>query len=201
MALPMLLSACGTDAFYVEHATLSHLKEHHTLRTTAIQGTRSTERIEDFMLTGHRITADGALVLAYRTSSGRAISLVDQAHFEKLTILLPANFSKVVGSETVFQDDSEAMAYWSKGSANFPGKSGCYGYGSSGSLTITGISTNSITAAIDLTIQSVSPAGWKSECEKLLFRKTLVFEKRLVQDLTPWDGTMGAHIYDESIKK
>ena len=197
----MLLSACGTDAFYVEHATLSDLEQHHTIRTTVVQGTRSAERIEDFMLTGHRIAADGTLVLAYRTSSGGAISLVDQARFEKLTILLPANFSKTVGDKTVFQDDGGAIAYWSKGSANFPGKSGCYGYGSSGSLTVTDVSNNSIAVDLDLTIQSVSPAGWKSECGSFVFRKTLVFERRLAQDLTPWDGTPGAHIYDESIRK
>ncbi len=201
MTVPLFLSACGADTFYVEHATFSHIEDHRTTRTKLIQGIKSAERVENFVIAGHRITADDALVLAYRTFSPGAIPFVDQAHFEKLTILLPANVSNIAGDKITFQGNSEAIVFWSKGSANFPGKSGCYGYGSSGALTITSVSDGSISAVLDLTIQSISPAGWKTECGNFVFRKSLVFARKRIQDLTPWDGTSGAHIYDESIKK
>ena len=200
IALPLLLSACGTDSFYIERATFSQLDAHRMLRTKVLQDTRSPERIEDFVLTGHRIATNDAMVLAYRTFSRGFIPFVDQSHFEKLTVLLPADFSKVVGGKIMFKGNSEAIAFWSQGSANFPGKSGCYGYGSDGSFTISSIREDSISGAIDLTIRSISPAGWEKECGTYVFKKALVFSKKSFQQLTPWDGGLGSHIYDESIR-
>jgi hypothetical protein len=140
-------------------------------------------------------------VLAYRAFSTGVIPLVDQAGFEKLTIVVPDNLANTVQNKIVLSDGSEAIVFWSRGSSNFPGMSGCYGYAVSGSMTVTNKARDTIAADLDMILRSISPGGREEGCGTFAFKKALILDRKTVQQLTPWEGTSGSHIYDESIRK
>jgi hypothetical protein len=201
LLLSLILSACQTDSFYVENASLSELQDHRAAQPLVVRGTRPAALKEYFGLSGHRIVPGIGTVLAYRAFSGGLIPLVDQGGFEKLTVVLPANFSKNVGENISLSEGGKVIVFWSRGSSNFPGESGCYGYASSGSIIVATIARDTITADLDMILRSISPGGWEKECGTLAFKKTLTLDRKTVQQLTPWEGTSGSHIYDESIRK
>ena len=200
LAVTLILSACQTDSFYIENASLSELQDHRAAQRLIYRGTTPEGLKDYFQLTGHRVVPGMGTVLAYRAFSRGVIPLVDQAGFEKLTIVLPDNLTNTVENRIVISDGGEAIVFWSRGSSNFP-RIGCYGYAVSGSITVTNKARDTLVADLDMILRSISPGGWEEECGTFAFKKALVLDRKTVQQLTPWEGTAGSHIYDESIRK
>lgn len=163
LVLSLILSACQTDSFYVENANLSELQSHRAMQAVVVQGARPSAVKDYFGLSGHRIVPGVGTVLAYRAFSGGLIPLVDQGGFEKLTVVLPVNFSKNVGENISLSEGGEVIVFWSRGPSNFPRTANCYGYASSGSIAITNTARDTIAADLDmLCIRSAQPGGRNS---------------------------------------
>ncbi|NOS81045.1 MAG: hypothetical protein HOP32_05620 [Nitrospira sp.] len=204
-----VISGCQVDSFYVDNASLSEISDHRLLRDKLINydeilSLSKTEMRglskDGFSVIGHRIISDGGTVFGYREFSGGFIPLVDQGDFLKLTIYLPFLLTNQTPSRIVIKDSREVLVFWSRGSANFPDRSGCYGYASDGHINLSWRSSEEVEAELDVMIDSVSPRGWKEECQRFPLRKKFLFAKQLASMLTPWEGRRGNHIYDESIR-
>ena len=113
LTLSLILSACQTDSFCVENASLSKLLDYRAAQALVVRGARPEVLKDYFGLSGHRIVPGVGTVLAYRVFSRGAIPLVDQAEFEKLTVVLPDNFSKGVGNKISLSEGSEVIVFWS----------------------------------------------------------------------------------------
>lgn len=187
------------DSFYVENATLVERNIHGSMRQSG-----SLERAgsvgKELVLSGHRIIAGEGTVIAYREFDRGHMLLPDQAQFAKLTILVPVSLreKEVV---LILGEQKGVIAYWSRGASNYPGKSGCHGYASDGKVRLTQRQDDQLLAEVSLKFNLVSPGGWKKECGPFDFNDQLIIEKRNVQDLTTWEGKLGTHPYDESIRR
>ena len=177
---------------------MAEMDLHKTTRQ-AIVLNKPTKIISEFVITGHRIMEGNGTVVTYRTFSPGGPFFVDQAAFQKLTIFLPFSLSNDL-PEVNIGDREDMIAYWSNGSSNFPGKTGCFGYASGGRIRLSRISSTDLSAELFITFDLVSPGGWQKECGKFVFNENVILQRKDVNTLTPWEGTAGAHIYDESIR-
>ncbi len=196
-----VLCGCQVDSFYIENATLAEIEDHRLLRDSVVQ---KNERLglanEYFVITGHRIISDGGIVFGHRLFSSGAIPLLDQASFQKLSIYIPFSVTDQRLNAISIKENKDVFIFWSKGPSNFPRGSGCYGYATDGHVTFMRISDEEISAELNITIDTVSPGGWKKDCDRLELMKTISFKKKLASALTPWEGRQGTHVYDESIR-
>jgi hypothetical protein len=186
------------DVFYVESASLSSLNAHESYRKALLAG-NAVQIPKTFAVTGHRISSGTGTVLAYRAYAPGPIFRTDQGSFQKLTIYVPFSVSAPV-SRLGLSREGGTVVFWSSGSSNFPGISGCVGYASAGSLRFDSIESDKIIAALGIEFKSFSPGGWEQDCKQFTFDKTLTFKRKDVHNLTPWEGAEGKHIYDESIR-
>ena len=191
-------SSRASDSFFLEKAALAEIQTHVSLRQSSSLE-RSGALAKEFVLSGHRIVSGDGTVLALREFTGGSIFSPDHGRFWKLTIFLPF---PIDDNEVSINLDTgnPIIAYWSQGSSNFPGKSGCHGYASGGQMKLKKQSNSQLSTELALRFDLVSPGGWKKECGPLPFNDKLVLGKRDVQSLTPWEGKPGAHAYEESIR-
>lgn len=191
-------STRGVDSFFVDKAALVELKTHDSMRLPGSLE-RSGAIGKELVLSGHRITSGEGMVIAYREFSSGLVFRADQAQFAKLTVFLPF----LVHEKEMFLNLSEQkniIAYWSKGSSNFPGKSGCHGYTSGGTIRLTKKDQDQFLVELSLQFNLVSPGGWKKECGLFDFNDPLILKEINLPNLTPWEGKRGEHIYDESMR-
>ncbi len=189
-------SAHRIDSFFVDSAALQKTELHSSIKKTIDQ--KQSIKIDDhFVVTGHRIVNGDGLVIAYRSYYAKFL-MPDQSEFQKFTIYLP---NSPESQQVINLGEDNGCAFWSKGASNFPGKSGCFGYVTSGTIRIDSISQSEISADINVKIISVSPEGWQKECGSFVFKKNLLLQKRKVESLTPWEGSPGKHVYEESMRE
>lgn len=196
-----VISGCAlrqVDSFYLDRAAMSEVDLHKSAKQ-AIALNKPPKTSSEFVITGHRIIDGSGTVIAYRAFSSGELFFVDQATFQKLTIFLPFSLSNDL-TEVSLSEREDVIAYWSSGSSNFPGKTGCFGYVSNGRVRLSRITNTELSADLLITFDLVSPGGWKKECGRFVFNESMILKKRDVNALTPWEGTVGAHIYDESIR-
>lgn len=188
------------QSFYVRDASLQERARHDQLATTFVsKRTHLGYEDKEFVVTGHRIGAGKGTVLAFRSFAPGSPLKVDQAGFQKITVFLPSR-SISEGSEIHIPHPQGAMAFYSSGSANFPGGGGCFGYASAGSVRVLSIVNSDITIKADLQFRLSGPAGTAlSDCEDKRVQATYTAREIRVQDLTPWQGAAGKNIYEETI--
>ena len=197
------LQACAhvdEQSFYVTRASLQEDARHQQLSKMFVsKQTHLKYEDKEFVVTGHRIATGTGTVLAFRGFAPGPPFLVDQAGFQKITIYLPSVALKE-GSEVHISDSGGAMAFYSTSSSNFPGSGGCFGYASTGSIAVISVSDPEITAKVDLLFRLSGPLGTAlSDCDDKRIQATYTARKLQVQELTPWQGAAGKHIYDETI--
>jgi len=196
-----LLYGCTTtkvDSFFLENAAISNLNYHSMLKNSISEDSK-LQPDDTFVITGHRIEEGDGVVIGYREFASGMIPLTDQATFEKLTIYLP--LSLWINKKEISLADEGIIAFWSNGASNFPGKSGCFGYASSGKVYISSVTNNEAHIDLNATFDLFSPGGWSGDCGKFSLHRKIALRKMIVSSLTPWDGSIGNHIYDESIRK
>lgn len=187
------------DTLLLKSASID-MDAHKTIRNSMIskKGERTIDK--EFVITGHRISKGSGTVLAYRVFNSGKPFIPDTAGFEKLTIYLPVDITEKIKTIDFCDGNNNAIAFWSNGSSNFPGHSGCFGYASSGTIHIKPVSNEEILADVDINFNLESPGGWTKDCGKFEFKKSLLFKEKDIHSLTPWEGNVGTHIYEESIR-
>lgn len=189
------------ESFYVTDASLQENARHRELSKTFVSK-RTRLDDQEFVVTGHRITADGkGTVIGLRSFAPGSAFLVDQAGFQKISVYLPGT-SLTKGAEVQIPGQNGAMAYYSSGLSNLPGGGGCFGYATTGSIKVIDVSPSDVTISADLLFGLSGPAGAAlSDCDDKRIRGTYVARHLRVQELTPWQGTMGKNIYEETIAR
>ena len=131
-------------------------------------------------------------MFAYRKFT--AVPLVDQAGFQKLSIYLPFPLTDQTFSTVPIKANSTAIAFWSRGASNFPRRSDCYGYASDGYINLTRVSAEEVEADLNLTIDLSRRNSLEKEmCPLFVLRERISFTKKLIGNLTSWEGRPGTH--------
>jgi hypothetical protein len=203
LAAVLLIHGCTTvreQSFYVKEASLQEGARHRELAKRFVA--RKTHLDYDdkvFVVTGHRIAAGQGTVLAFRSFAPGSPFVVDQAGFFKITIYVPvATLSE--GMELRVPGSDGALAFYSNGSSNFPGSGGCFGYASAGSIKVLKISQPDVTVRADLQFALSGPLGAAlSDCEDKKVQSTYIARQVRLEEITPWQGKPGQHIYDETL--
>lgn len=188
--------------FVAPQADLQEESRHHDLSLAF--GTKGVARLgyegQEFVVTGHRIKSGDDFILAFRRFDRGSSWLVDQATFTKLTASIPQAFFKP-GGEIHFPGSSNAIAYYSASSSNFPGAGGCFGYASRGLIKVLSVAESEATVQLNLTFSLSSPVGSPKECGEQNIQGLFTVPIIQVARLTPWQGVAGKAIYEETIKQ
>ncbi|SRR5581483_11026682 len=202
--LAVLLSLCACahldeQWFFVRDASVQQLSKHQQLSNALATNKVRSLGYDDkeFVVTGHRLTGGDDVVLAFRSFSSGSL-IADTASFVKLTALIPqSRFAP--GSEIKIPGADGAMAYYSSSSSNFPGAGGCFGYASQGTMKVDGASGQSVTVSIDLHFNLASPLGYSDQCGEKKIQGKYIVQQLPLRELSPWQGTAGKTLYEETI--
>ncbi len=185
-----------SNSFFIEGASMQNVELHEQACQAII--TNKLPPIErEFVVTGHRISEGEGFIIASRIFNQSR--WVDQAEFEKLTIYIPAGLP--LDGSNISLRTSGVIAFFSTGSANFPGQTGCFGYASDGLVNVISHLPNQVSVRILAFFQLTSPGGWENDCGKFNYDQSLVLKRKDVKSLTSWEGAPGKHIYDESMMR
>lgn len=201
VSLCLMAGGCAhvtSDNFFVPSSSLAE-DWRHVSQEGEKSGKSPNPAGREFVVTGHRITAGEGTVLAIRRFNAGSPFLTDQASFEKLSISLPKSMTGE-GDQFAFERTGSALAFYSSGSSNFPGGAGCFGYATDGHVRVIRRTTNSLVVHLDLHIPLTSPAGWKQDCTEKHIDQDMEFAVKPLDQLTPWDGRPGKHVYDETMR-
>src|SRR5437016_6134971 len=162
-----------------------------------MQGDKSTRLPDELVITGHRVIEGDETVIGYRVWSRTLIPIPDMARFEKLTILL-----RTTNDEARFDvEGDKVLAFWSEGGAAFWRQTGCLGYASHGFVRLERAKEEQVRVTVSLLFDLRSPHGWDKECGRRQVKKCFLVREKKVKDLTPWEGSAGATISDEAVRK
>lgn len=188
--------------FYVSNASLQELGRHQSLAKVfeAKDAQRLGYNDREFVVIGHRIKDGEGSVIARRSFAPGPFLSVDQASFLEITIFIPG--SKLnAGTEVRIPDSAGVIAFLSTSSSNLPGNTGCFGYGSRGSIKVEGVSKTQVTVAVDIQFRLVNPPGSVGQCDERMVQGVYVVPRLRIQELSPWQGVAGKTIYDETIAR
>lgn len=192
-----LMMGCSThSAFYIEGGSFLDLETHRKYLSSI--NNHQDFALDDrlFVVTGHRLTEGKGVVISFRNYKRGKLFYTDQGDFEKITIALPSGLPENKG-EIKLGIGTDTIVFYSTGSSAFPGRSGCFGYAEEGSILFEVLKSKKISAQIVFKSDLKSPGRWK-DCSSVIITRAIIFKPKLVSDLTPWEGSIGAYITTES---
>lgn len=144
------------------------------------------------LVQNHRIKQGTGFAFGYRYFSAGSIGIDDET-YKKITIWIP-NLNEDVYQ---FGNKSKVIGYFAKGGSAWP-RNGCGGEIQSGSVKI----NKSESDQIVLHITGNVDCRRKDKIEKGIIEidETMTFKKIGFQDLNPWRGIGGTHIYRETYR-
>jgi hypothetical protein len=187
IALASLIKGCASnqsysEAFYVNEAVPK-------------AGRCDVSDLRQRLFYCHRIENGDAVVIAQRnhTRDSKGSPLL----FEKVTLALTQLELPEIGGSKEFQN---LRVFYSTGSAEFAGKSGCFGEILNGEVVVQRMAIDKLKIKIQGSAELSSPLGWKSECGLVQLRKEFFATKREFTQLSPWDGNPieGANVWAEA---
>lgn len=138
----------------------------------------------------HRLANGRHLVVGIRQYSDAG---VDREVFRKITFVID---HEVADGEVVELPSDRVRVAYGSGLSFMPGKSGCYGQATSGSVSVSRRGMEKLEIHANLRFDLKSPLGWADACEMLEFRSTIVATRSTFEDMGPWEGVRNA---DDSI--
>jgi len=195
----VILGGCThvqSELFVVDHAIVADLEVH---QLTAKQQ-EQTILNKDFVITGHRIVEGSGTVIAKREYARGSFLQSDQSSFRKLTIYFPYSITEK-NKRIELDNNNEIIVFFSSGSSNFPGKTGCFGYAREGYIHFKGYSSENMQVELSLNFNLLSPSGWQDECGRFNIRETSTLPRKELSSLSPWEGAEGSNLYEESMNE
>ena len=180
------------SAFFIEReATLTELPTHETFRPYLVGLARNenvpTVFLRGFPIVGHRLKRGDATIISYRKYIDLGGMGTDRSLYEKLTIFLPPEVA-IDGSGNIDITSAEdILAFWSRGSSDFPHNAPCVGYADRGRIKYSRSSDDWVYMSIELSIGFVDIT--EANCRPFAYSEEWMFERRDVDSLTPWEGT------------
>ena len=176
------------DSFFIRSVSLAD-----SVPISSTPPAQLSREERDFLpVRGHRLTSGHGVALAYRRYSAGSLVAIDDETFEKVTVWLPDSLliqEKVLDLRT----RRDVVVRYSRGGSAWPGAA-CYGTAAEGQITLRQVESNRVGAQVTFTMDLAGP----SYCGRASFRRHLVFVRRALEQLTPWDGRSGSHIYEET---
>ena len=183
-----------SSSFYVERADLQEpgiytaAEIQHSLTAPDSDGT------EYIPVRGHRIAPGTARIIAYRWWSPGNPLIIDDEHFEKISIRLPRSTGPASGAFAI-GDPGVVVTYTDGGSA-WP-RSACFGEATRGSVRYRSLGGHLLKVTLEAEGELHGMSS-RAQCGSFNISRTLNAKSRNVNTLTPWDGRPGTHIYDET---
>ena len=196
-------------AFYVENATIDRVELQQAVRQAVETEPFSLSSLNiltsgevtvhrHFMVTGHRIAEGEGIVFAVRkflAFPSWPPPVTDSEVYEKLTIYLPFMMSTDRGEIDLARDG--IYIFWSKGGSAWPGLVGCFGYGTGGQIRYERKPASKIIVHLNVHIGLISKI-WNKKCAPFTLEQRLTFDRKMMGELSTWEGRTGKGIYDES---
>ena len=188
-----------TDSFFVENAQLADPSLLHRERARIAAGEKVEYNELIHRVTAHRIESGKGVVLGYRWYSPGSPLNIDDESYKKITVWLPENYINSSGKVDIV-DASGVIIIYSKGASAWPRTIGCHGEVGTGVLNLEW-GDNHVRAAVEGTIDYVPNVVHKKlECKPKVLSEKLKFSPMRLDDLTPWHGVAGEHIYSETYR-
>lgn len=134
----------------------------------------------------HRIRHGDKLVVATRHYDKRWI---DNDRFTKMTLVLPDQLETgkvyIIGSEST-------SAFFSTSLSSSPGKMGCYGKASSGTVSVQKKTKDWIYLKVEASFDLESPSGWHRDCSPRSYKQRIRARHVDISELGPWEGVKGS---------
>lgn len=133
----------------------------------------------------HRLARGREIVVGIRRYSDARI---DREGFRKITFVIDKD---VKDGEVIKIPSDRARAAFGSGLSFMPGKSGCYGEATSGTVSVSRTDMKSLRVNAAVNFHLKSPLDWAGECKSLEFRSSFTAEKLNLEDMGPWEGGRG----------
>ena len=194
LALLILIPGCGVHrAIYVEHAALENPSLYKNMNKE-LQEKKAENGKTNFPVMGHRIVPGEGTVIAYRAWSPGSIFVIDDEHYEKVTIYMSG--SLLGNAEINIEDNPNIIVLYVSGGSAWP-KHGCYGTSTNGFLRYNPTLFGGMEAEISFRA-NLTNAFSGDPCEQIMFHKKFKIEKKLLTDLSPWEGRPSSRIIQET---
>lgn len=190
-------SSTSIQCFYVEGASSPVIKTAQPTASGPSNLSDATKDAGEFLLSQHVIDAGRGSVLAVREFySGGALGM-DSSGFLKVTISMP--HEKLTPGE--FKINKQVRVNLSTGNSNSPGVSGCAGWAEFGRIAISGIESGRATIDIDVRFENLEPVGIQRSCPPRHYVKRFVATKKLVGELSYWEGRTSPTLIEQAHPK
>ena len=186
------------SAFYIENARPEQLGK-HKIYNDLVQRKQYIEfEDEYFLVSGHRIVYGSGLILAERNT--KHTGNIDGKVIEKLTIFIPDN--KISNNVVLSADKNEFLVFYS-GYGVVPNisKAGCIGYVTDGNIKLNYIGDTELKVNFDISINARYVSNYNRECANIIIKKTLIYEEKDLDKVTPWEGNISDNLSKEMFDK
>jgi hypothetical protein len=185
-----------TDTFYLKDAQLSDenylIKLAEKLDKEDYLALRSEMNIHL-----HRLVKGKGVIYGYRWYSNGSVMAIDDEVFEKLTVWIPRDPSSYPINFD-FRNQENVKALYITGSSAWP-QSACSGYFTSGLLVLKKSGSKTLVSVKGV----VTPADSRSNgdyCKEREVNIEFLASEIKFSQLTPWLGSEGQHLYDETYR-
>jgi len=191
------LASCSAreDAFFVRDAELERADYLRSLDLRT-QDERASDR-DRFGVFAHRVQSGHGTILAVRRFDAGNRFTVDDETFLKVTVWLRSALSSKRSVIDLAQSQ-DAIAVYSRGGSAWP-QNTCSGYLASGSIAIEQ-SGRKYKIKMRSTLDPSGNRGVWDTCHPAPVDVEFLAVQTQVDRLTPWLGSAGAHIYDETYR-
>ncbi len=143
----------------------------------------------------HRLKRGSGTIFAYRFYSNGDMGIIDDEDYRKTTVWIAGALPRSA-VDLPLGDASKCLFVFSQGGSAWP-QAGCSGYGTSGTVRVEPAGRR-----FKITIHGeVTPAGNAHDrCGTEKVDVTFNAKEIAFQDLTPWLGVAGRHVYDETYR-
>lgn len=185
------------DTFYLLDASLINPKYLSEVedRLAKIDGHKVLR--ETPLVNAHRLKRGDGVIFAYRSFSEGEIQVIDDEHFEKITIWLPEFPSERV-SYIDMSNRAQVIIVYTVGGSAWP-ESACSGYLNSEQLTIRR-KDKQFVVTLEGNLYPIGMAIWSDWCTLKVIEKEFEATEIGHHELTTWLGNPGSHPNDETYR-
>ena len=130
----------------------------------------------------HRITPGGSTVIGLREYMDDGL---DAEKFRKITLVVNAPLKEGDHIDLLREPN---RGFYGTGLSYMPGKAGCYGRLTAGTLTVEKVEAQKVRLQLDAQFELKSPTDFEGACGTLHYNTTIIARQRYLEELGPWEG-------------
>lgn len=183
------------DTFVLQHAEFDNAS--YLRQIDSSKGDDRWRNHRDYVpVYAHRLKRGSGAILAHRFYSNGDLGVIDDEMFRKVTVWIAGGLPRSA-VDLPLGDATKCLLLFAHSGSAWP-QAGCSGYGTSGTVRVEPAGRR-----FKITIHAeVTPVGNNHDrCEMEKIDLTFKAKEIAFEDLTPWLGIAGRHVYDETYRR